>query len=168
MKGITAIRHCAICAAGVFLTLGLPFIRSETFSGLVSGTDAVSGASVVLDQPSGEYVLLINRELHTDAESLADWVTFFSGGEILYIFEDISCSVANGDSGGIELAESFRSQLPENQMTVKKEDATLLVSRLDHGKFDIAILSEEFAAAYQAETAYGGNVEVLHITGGAQ
>lgn len=166
MRGKAILKHGLLILTGVFLTLGLPFIRTDYFSALVSGVDAVTSASVILDQPSGEYVILINRALHSDAENLEDWITFFEGGDILYIFEDIACSVAKGDSGGEDMAKSFQSRLPENQMSLQTEDATLLMSRADCGKFDIIILSKEYAEAYQASTAYGENVEVIEITGG--
>ncbi len=125
--------------------------------------DAVSSASIILDQPSGNYIILINRELHQDEDNLDQWITFFSGGEILYIFEDISCSVANADLSGLELAKSFQSKLPENQMQIITEDATLLMSRADEGLYDIIIMSAEFAETYSAQTAYGDDDEVVEF-----
>ena len=86
---------------------------------------------------------------------------FFRGEEVSVIFEDISCSVATGDTGGQELARSFQSRLPENQMRIQTEDVTLLLSRADHGKFDVIVLSKEFADSYAAETAYQDNVDVI-------
>ncbi|MBQ9030994.1 MAG: hypothetical protein IJ106_06010 [Parasporobacterium sp.] len=165
MKILSAVRHTGIILAGVFLLLGVPLLCSGGWNRLFSGDpDAVSSASVILDKPSGRYVMLINRDFHPDTATLDDWITFFEGGEILYIFEDIAVSVAEIDAGGIELANSFRSKLPENQMQVKKEDITLLLSRADHGLYDMILLSEEIARAYHAETAYLPFCEVVYIS----
>ena len=143
---------------------------SGYFSRLIRGSlDAVSGASVVLDEPSGEFVILINKNIHTDREALSDWVRFFSDeaedDELVIIFEDISCSVAQTDAAGVEMAESLRSQLPENQMKIEKEDATLIMSRADSGLFDMILLSKEYADVYHAETAYKDTVQVIEIKG---
>ena len=140
------LKHFGIVIASVLIVLGIPFWCAGGLHSLFSSDpDAVSSASVILDKPSGEYYIFINKLLHTDTEALKEWITFFSGGEILYIFEDISCSVASGDAGGRQLAESFRSQLPENQMRIKPEDATLIASRADHGLYDIIVMSREYA-----------------------
>jgi len=102
-------------------------------------------------------------------DALDDWFSFFSGSgedeDLLIIFEDISCSVAGTDAPAAEMAESLRSQLPENQMQIKKEDITLLLSRADHGLFDMILLSREFAQQYHAETAFSDNAEVIEVRG---
>lgn len=158
-------------AAAVILALGIPLWCTGYISALMSGdTDAVTSASVVLDEPSGDFVLLINKDIHTDEDTLRDWVRFFSGdipeGELIIIFEDASCSVASSDATGVEMAESLRSQLPENQLAVREEEASLLVSRADAGLFDMLLMSREFAENYHLETAYRENVEVVEISGG--
>lgn len=168
MKFLNVLKHTGIILAAVLLIIGVPLCCTGFFRTLFSDSvDVVSSASLVLEQPSGEYVVLINRNLHPDADALEDWITFFSGtageDELLIIFEDIGCSVASADAGGIELANSFRSQLPENQMKVMEEDATLLLSRADEGLFDVLILSKEFADLYHAETAYQDNVEIVTL-----
>ena len=89
MKIVQGIKHILIIATGAFLILGLPFLGSGYLQRLTDGVDAVSGASVIIDKPSGEYVILINRELHKNAENLTQWIRFFRGEEISYIFEDI-------------------------------------------------------------------------------
>lgn len=158
------LKHFGIIAASLVLLLGVPLVCTGKAGSLFSGDlDAVSSASIILDQPSGNYIILINRELHQDEDNLDQWITFFSGGEILYIFEDISCSVANADLSGLELAKSFQSKLPENQMQVITEDATLLMSRADEGLYDIIIMSAEFAETYSAQTAYGDDDEVVEF-----
>ena len=145
--------HIILDAAALFLTLGLPFVTSDTGRRILSGeTDAVSGASVILDQPSGEYLVLINTARHRNAENLALWETFFTGDDAPVIFEDITCLTAAPDSGGNEIAQSCRSRLPENQMTVHAIDATLLFSKAEAGLFDVIVLSEEVADAFHAET----------------
>jgi galactitol-specific phosphotransferase system IIB component len=98
---------------------------------------------------------------------LDTWVQFFSGQEISYLFEDISCSVASGDSGALTMAQSFQSRLPEKQMSVQTENATLLMSRADCGKYDIIILSKEFAERYELTTIDGATATMIEITGGS-
>jgi hypothetical protein len=122
---------------------------------------------VIIDQPSGDYIVLINQNLHTNRDNLYTWVQFFSGQEISYLFEDISCSVAAGDSGALTMAQSFQSRLPEKQMSVQTENATLLLSRADCGKYDIIILSSEFAERYDLTTIDGAAVTMIEITGGS-
>jgi hypothetical protein len=158
------IGHTGIVLAGVFLLLGIPFFTTDYFKNLIHGdTDAVSSASVIIDQPSGEYLVLINRKLHTDEENLNTWIRFFGGEEISYLFEDISCSVASADTGALTMAQSFQSRLPEKQMRIQTEDASLLLSRADRGKYDIIILSKEFADSYDAATAEGEETARINI-----
>ena len=123
----------------------------------------MSSASVILDQPSGEYVVLINGGMRKSQETLEAWKSFFGGEEIAYIFEDIACSVAAGDVGALEMARSFQSRLPENQMQIRTEDATLLMSRADHGKFDVLIMSKEFSEAYHGETVPKEGLEWISL-----
>ena len=162
------IQHGFLVLLGLFALLGLPFLRTETGRLFLSGEkpDAVSSASVVLDQPSGQYVVLLNEALHTDADNLETWKNFFHGGEIGILFEDISCSVPNGDAGAWELAKSFQSQLPENQMKVAAEDAVMLFSRADAGQFDILIFSREFAEIYGADSARSDTADWIEVEGG--
>ena len=159
------LKHVGIILLGTLILLGVPLWMTGYLNVLFSGNpDAISSASVILDKPSGEYIVLINNNMRKDDEKISEWETFFTGGDILYIFEDIACTVANSDAGGIELADSFRSKLPENQMKVMQEDATLMLSRADEGLFDIIIMSEEFAEAYKAETAYSDSVTVVKVS----
>ncbi len=140
--------HGALILGGLFLLLGVPFLATDYGQNFIKtgGMDTVSSASTILDAPSGQYVIFINNALHTE-EKLSEWETFFSGGDITYIFEDISCSVSSGDAGAIEMAQSLQSRLPENQMSLQKEDQTLLLSRAENGKFDVLIMSVEFVEA---------------------
>lgn len=158
-------RHLAIIMCGVAVIIGCPFVFTDFFAQLISGdgADTVTSASVILDKPSGEYVVLINKDIHSDESKLNDWITFFSGGEITYIFEDIACSVPNGDIGALSMAESYQSRLPENQMRIDKEESTLLLSRADAGKFDIIVMSKEFAEANKAESAYAEQVAIINV-----
>jgi hypothetical protein len=150
------------------LLLGIPFLSTDYFQSMIKGeTDAVSSATVVIDQPSGDYIVLINKTLHTNEENLNTWIRFFGGEEISYLFEDISCSVISGDTGALTMAQSFQSRLPERQMSVQEEDATLLMSRADNGKYDIIIISKEFAQSYDAVTAEGESTVLLNIAGGS-
>jgi hypothetical protein len=164
MRIVNIFKHMGIVLAGVVLLLGIPFLKTDYFKKWSNeDVDAVTSASVVIEQPSGEYVVLINRDMHTDEDNLNTWISFFSGEEISYLFEDISCSVIEGDAGALTMARSFQSRLPEKQMSVQTEDATLLMSRADNGKYDIIIISREYAESYGAVTAEGTNTTHINI-----
>ena len=147
------IRHVVIVCIALLLLVGIPVYQTGYIQGKFSGTDTISSATVIVEQPSGEYVVLINPALHTNADNLAIWVSFFQGKEIDYLFEDISCAVADSDSAGLEIAKSFQSRLPENQMRLHTEDPTLMLSKAKYGKFDVILLSKEVADIYKA--SYG-------------
>lgn len=142
------IKHICIIGIASFFILGFPLLRSGVFGGGNGGTDAVSSASVVIDEPSGKYYIFINRDRHTP-DKLKDWTLFFSGKEVSYIFEDISCMVAESDAGGLTMAQSFMSRLPQNQMTIRKEDVTLMLSKAEYGHYDIIIMSKEMCDLYK-------------------
>ena len=151
MKIIKFFMHLFLVAGAVFLTVGVPFMMTDYYKGLFSSNevDAVSSPSVIIDKPSGNYIVLINTRLHKDKSKLDQWISFFSGEETDIIFEDIACTVAEGDAKGLEMAQSFQSKLPENQMKIKEEEAVLVVSRAEEGKFDILLMSKDFAASYK-------------------
>ncbi len=162
------LKHIVVVLAALFVSLGIPFLTTGYFKTLISGdSDAVTSASAAVEQPSGDYVVLINLDKHTNAENLAVWKTFFQGGEIDFIFEDLTCTVAANDKGGREMAESFQSRLPENQMKIKQEDGVLMISKAEYKKFDIIIMSAETADMLSAETVYGSGVEVIPLKGEA-
>lgn len=158
-------RHIIIVAAAVFVLVGIPFLRSDSFAKITgrSAADTVSSASVIIDQPSGEYQIYINKAKHPDEEKLATWIDFFEGKEISYLFEDITCMVAKGDRLGMEAAKSLQSRLPENQMTIREVDPTLMLSKADHGRYDIIILSKEMAEVYSAQTVEE-NQDTIDVT----
>lgn len=141
--------HIVSAVMTVVLLMGLPLLLSGNI-GLLFGkkADAVSSATKAVDKPSGEYVVFINTSLHTDETALKSWETFFETGDtdgIIDVFEDISCTVAESDKGGLEMAESFMSRLPENQMKIRTEDPTLMISKAEHGRFDVIVMSKETA-----------------------
>ena len=145
MKNI--IHQIVFFIISIFIIFTLPFLYTKSFwVGLCNKDeiDEITSASVVIEKPEGEYVVLINDKIHVDKDNLKEWLKFFSGEEITYIFEDISCSIARGDQGAIDMSDSFKSKLPENQMNNYIENPTLLVSRIESGKFDIVIMSKEF------------------------
>lgn len=161
------LKHIGVCAAAVILLLIVPFMFTGGFSKLVSGTDAVSSASVIIDKPSGSYTVLINRDRHRSESDLAAWNEFFSGGDFAIIFDDIGCVTLEGDAGALTMAQSFMSRLPENQMTVTVSDPVLALSKADNGRFDMMIVSDEAAAAYGISSVYEGkNVDVIRVTDG--
>ena len=150
------VRHILIVAGALFLILGIPVWKSGWLARAVSGVDAVSSATTILEQPSGNYMIYLNEARHPDAETRAAWVDFFNGEEIGILFEDLQCVVAEGDAAGIAMAESFQSRLPENQMTIRQEEATLMLSKAEHGRYDVMVLSQEMAEALAAGTLETG------------
>lgn len=130
--------------------------------------DDVTQASMVLpDQPSGDFLVLINSDLHSD--TLADWKTFFTGDELPVIFEDVNCLVSQGDVTGQQLAERFLAQLPENQMVLRSENPVLLASKAETGYIDIAVFSQEMADAVGLDYESGiEGVIVLKVAGGEE
>ncbi|MBR2283894.1 MAG: hypothetical protein IJ874_05680 [Ruminococcus sp.] len=162
-----ALRHIGIISAALVCTLGIPYLSTGHLQQVISGsTDAVSGASVAIDQPSGDYIVMINPEKHSDEETLSQWRAFFTGDDTPLIFEDISCTSAANDPAGTEMAESFCSRLPENQMSLRTEDASLMLSKADCGRFDVIIMSAELADAFNAySAAERAGAEILRIHG---
>jgi hypothetical protein len=75
--------------------------------------------------------------------------------------------VITGDSGALTMAQSFQSRLPEKQMSIQEENGALLLSRADHGKYDIMILSKEFAESYDITTIDDGNAVRIDVIGGS-
>ncbi|MBR1865774.1 MAG: hypothetical protein IJ801_04640 [Lachnospiraceae bacterium] len=147
-------KHVVIILTTLFCMLGIPLLYSgypAVWLGKNS-VDALSSASVIVEQPSGEYLVFVNRNRHRDEEALQTWIDFFEGREISWIFEDISCCVAKGDHGGLGMAQSYQSRLPENQMTVRQEDAVLMLSKAEAGRYDVIVMSKEAAEAYHAQT----------------
>jgi hypothetical protein len=149
------IGHIVSALMTVVILMGLPLMLSGNIGVLFGNkTDAVTSATKAVDKPSGEYVVFINTSLHTDETALRSWKAFFENGDtdgIINVFEDISCTVASGDEGGLEMAESFMSRLPENQMKVRKEDGTLMISKAENGRFDVIVMSKETAETMSAE-----------------
>ncbi len=159
------LRHVIVVLAALFLIVGLPVIRSGYLERLLSGADTIASATVIIDQPSGGYVVFINKDLHTDTDNLAVWEDFFSGKEIGFLFEDIDCVVADTDPAGLELAKSFQSRLPENQMSLRTEDATLLLSKAYYGRYDTILFSKEFCDGYNAEKMAADETDIIESEG---
>ena len=67
------------------------------------------------------------------------------------VFEDLSCTVSSGDPTGLEMAKSFQSRLPENQMKIRTEDGIMMLSKAENGRFDIIVMSKEFFDKNSAE-----------------
>lgn len=170
MKLKEIILHISVCLVSLFLVLGLPFIMSDTFAKIInSQADSITSSSVVVDAPSGEYIVLLNKDKHTDEKKLDQWITFFSGEDAGFIMEDIECLIPEGDAGGENMAISLQSKLATNQMSIKRMNPTLLFSRADNSKFDCIVMSKEYADAYSATTSYSNeNVEVITLTGEQQ
>ena len=128
--------------------------------------DAVSSATaqtVSAGDMEGKWVVLINRRLHDQAGTTADWQKFFTFSDnVPLIMEDIICKVAEGDASGLETAKKYQARLPENQMKIVQEAGAMLVSKAELMRFDVIILSEAAANTYSAQTLYGRN-ELLTI-----
>ena len=163
------IRHLLCIAAGLLLFFVLPGLLFGDLPALVSGgPDAVSGASMEIpDTPSGEYVVLLNRDKHP--LTMDDWRAFFEERPVGVIMEDISCLLVQGDASGKQLADRYLARLAANQMTVKEENSLLVVSRAENGLYDVVILSKEMADAAGFETAMEQPfTETIEIGGTAQ
>ena len=72
------LKHIGIIIASVLIVLGIPLWCSGGLHSLFSSDpDSVSSASVILDKPSGQYYIMINKEMRRDEDTLQDWITFF-------------------------------------------------------------------------------------------
>ena len=156
--------HVFFVAILLLLLAALPIARHrEMFAS--QGTDANTGASMELpDEPSGEFVVLINESIHSD--SLDQWEKFFTGKEVEVIFDDINCLVSKGDAAAIQMATVYLATLPENQMTLDTEDPTLLASKAESGYADVAVFSEEMADAIGFDADNVTNMKVIYVRGG--
>ncbi len=152
-KFYSLLPHIALIALSLILLAGAPVASTGYVQRRLSGADIVSSATVSLERPSGAYVVFINPALHKNKENLAIWESFFRGEDIGFLFEDISCAVGNSDPIGLEMARSFQSRLPENQMTIRIEDTTLMLSKALYGKFDIIVMSRDSFNAFKADAA---------------
>ncbi|MBQ9680544.1 MAG: hypothetical protein IJV48_07680 [Ruminococcus sp.] len=130
----------------------------------VDAVTKATGDIVYADDIDGSFTVLINKDMHKDAEALAEWITFFSGGEVGVIFEDVTCYVASNDPSGLEAAESFQSRLPENQLMIKTVPSGMLVDKAAHGVFDVIVLSDPIADTIGADKLFDiDTIEVIHI-----
>ena len=157
-----AAKHILIIAAGLAVCFGPPLLvnypRLAALAG-GDGIDAVSSASLEIpDQPSGSFTVLMNRDRHP--ETAEAWERFFTEQPVDVIMEDLCCLVAEGDIPGEEMAQRCRKRLAENQMKLRRENASLLVSKAEQGLFDVVILSAEmeayfdYSAAMASESVY--------------
>lgn len=164
MSFFRIVRHIVIVICILFLLAGLPIwmLLGSYFSG--EAADSVSSASIELpDQPSGDFIVLINSSLHKN--SLQDWRSFFTDDDFPIIFEDIKCLVSDGDVTGKQMAERYQLQLPENQMTLRTENGILLASKAEAGVIDVAVFSREMAD-YLKLSPDESKVTVINVSGG--
>ena len=162
------LNHGEIIAASLLVFLGIPsFYYAKDLQALYGGgdTDAVAGASLEIpDQPSGEYVVLLNRERHEKA--LQEWTDFFQEKPVGVIFEDLECITAAGDASGRQMAERYQARLAENQMTLREENSLLAASKAQWGVCDVMVFSKEMADALQLDTVYDNpELCVIPVTG---
>lgn len=168
MRAKKRLYHAGLVVLALVLLAGIPAATRFDMSGRKSGdVDAVSSASIVLpDQPSGSFIVMMNTSLHGDA--LEDWELFFNDGDFGVIFDDLSCIVADGDVSGLQMARRYQAQLPENQMQVRTENATLLASKAETGYIDVAVFSKEMADFLELDPYAADNVTVFEIGGEKQ
>ena len=74
------IKHIIIVCVCLFAILGIPFLL--LYSKTAGGADAVTGASVIIDQPSGDYMVFINKDRRRDEETLATWEILISSANL--------------------------------------------------------------------------------------
>ena len=161
------VKHIVFTAAALIILLGIPFANSDYFKKMISGNpDAVSSSSVVVEKPSGDYIVFINLEKHTNKENLSLWHDFFEGRDVSFIFEDIKCYAAQNDVNGLTMARNFQSRLPENQMQILIEDGTLILSKAEYNKFDVIVMSQEIADFYSAESLFDNDsIDIIRVRG---
>ena len=150
--------HVLLDLAIIAAVLFIPVLLHPQGRARLTDTDANSSASVVIDAPSGEFQVFLNLDA---LEEDVFWQTFFSGGEVDYCFEDITCMVADTDPAALAAAQSYQSRLSAHQMTLRQEDMTLMLSLADCGKFQAIVISRELAAHYRAQTALQNGVAVV-------
>ena len=156
------LEHMGVVLAALFCFLGLPAL---VYLPKGSGVDVVSSASLAVpEQPSGRFVVILNRERHA---SLEDWEAFFTERPVGVIMEDIRCVTAAGDTAGLQLAQRYQARLAENQMSLRSENGVLLVSKAELGLYDVVILSRETADALGCAAVYARpDALVLTVEGG--
>ena len=167
-RSVRLLKHIAFIAAGLLLFLVLPgFLFGNAKALLGSGVDAASSASMVItDQPSGEYVVVLNKDRHP--LSLSDWEAFFSEQPVGVIMEDISCMVMTQDPSGIQLAQRYLARLAQNQMELTEENSLLVVSRGENGLYDVIVVSLEMADAMDfSKILERPEALVINVGGGA-
>lgn len=159
-----AFAHIATVLVALALLVGVPVASRVDIGALAAGgVDTVSSSTQIQAAPSGTFTVLINRDLHPKKDVLEKWVDFFSGRDVPVIMEDVSCVAIQGDAAGIEMAQSLQSRLPENQMKLRLEGGQFAVSKAFDGRFDVLVMSDEVAMAYDAEQLYSlPNIEVVH------
>ena len=61
MRIIKILKHLLIVTGALFIVVGVPLMMTDYWRGLLSSdeADAVSSPSVVIDKPSGNYIVLI-------------------------------------------------------------------------------------------------------------
>ena len=161
--------HLAAAAAAVLLCIILPgYFFTDLPARIAGGADAVSSASMEIpDQPSGSYLVLIRSDLHED--TLGEWTDFFTEKPVGVIMEDLHCFVDQADAAGQEMADRYRLRLAENQMTVMKENGTLLVSKAENGLFDVIVVSKEIADLQDYDKAMSrDDVTVVKVESAAE
>ena len=158
------LKHISLTLLALILLVAVPILSNFDLSASQGDVDTNSSASIELpDSPSGEFVLIINNQLHQ--KTMNDWRSFFNDDEFVVIFEDIQCLVAEGDLTAQQMAERFQAQLPENQMRLRTINPTLLVSKIENGYIDIAVLSTEMAEALKLTGDIRG-ITQFKVTGG--
>ena len=159
-------KHAAVFLAAIAILLGIPALLCVDFRAVGSGADAVSSASVNMpDVPSGEFVIYLSKENHSD--SLNQWAAFFREEDYGILLEDVHCLVANGDAAAIQLAERYQGRLVKDQMAVREDDGILVASRLAHGICDMVVASREMAEAIGLPKDGSDAIAVFRIQGDA-
>lgn len=159
-------KHIIVIASALLVLYGIPFTQTGMFRNLISGKglDAISAATTILDAPSGDYIVMINKDDHREPEKLKTWENFFLEKDYGLLFDDAVMSAANGDVGGIDMARRYQSRLSKNQMKLHVEDPILMLSKADAGRIDFMVMSKEAAETYHADHALKQpQMEILNI-----
>ena len=145
-------RHIIVVAAALLLLLGLPLA-------------VLRNTAQQSDGGSGEFVVLINRELHPDDKEIGKLEKLFADGQADGLDTDgIKFAVSPEDAAGLAFAE--RLLKPDDTAALTGDDTALMLSKAENGLFDVIVMSKELADSSKAETvAKKTNAEMLCVKG---
>ena len=130
------------------------------YQGVVEEGVATSGAG----ESGQSYVVFLNTRAHPDADERAGWVALFSGDDASRVTGAATCLTAAGDVDARNLALRLAGRLEAGQLSVRVDDAMLIVSKAEVGRFDILAMTAGVAEALDVSVLEADpSVEVVRI-----